>query len=332
MNHTDFFKLISSGALTGAYFLHGEEEFVKESAVRRVSELVPEEFRAFNLTLLHDAALDRIIESCETLPVFSDRSVVILRGLASSVDTAKLTEYLLRLPETTLLLIVVQGKADERSALVKFFIKQGKDVCFNALEERDVIKWCMKTAVSNGVSLDQNAARTFVGLVGTDMTSISNELQKAIDSVGPGGTITAEVISRTTIGNIEYQIFGMLDCFTAGKVKDGMRALHNMLEQDRDAPLSIAGFLESRFKLMLIGKKLMETGLSPKAAAARMEGNSYGNEKSCRAAAKYSVEELTKLVSDISLVNYKRISAGEDPIRSIERIMIGFNWTGERRN
>lgn len=326
MNHNDFFKLINNGTLSGAYFLHGDEEFVKDSAVRQVCDLIPEDMRAFNLTILDNAEVERIAECCETLPVFTEKSIVILRELPSAAETQRFIEYLDTMSETTILLIVKKGKADERSALLKHFTKNMRDVVFAPLEEKDIIKWCMKTAVQQGVSLDQNAARTFVGLVGGDMTTINNELKKAIDYVGPGGSITAEVISKTAIGNIEFQLFTTLDCFTSGKVKDGMKGLHGLLTQDRDAPLSIAGFLESRFRLMLTGKKLMDNGLAPRAAAAKMEGSSYANEKACRAASKYSTEKLSELVKEISLVGYRRITAGEDAINSIEKIMISFPW------
>lgn len=328
MNHNDFFKLISSGSMSGAYFLHGEEEFVKEAAVGRASEMIPEDMRAFNLTVLYNASVERIIECCETLPVFTERSLIILRETPSAAaDATRLIEYLGNIPETTVLLIVKKGKADERSALVKFFAKNQREVLFAPLEETDIIKWCMKTAVQKGVVLEKESARTLVGLVGSDMTTVSNELSKAIDYVGPGGKITADVISRTAVSNIEFKLFTTLDCFTAGKVRDGMTGLHGLLTQDRDAPLSIAGFLESRFKLMLQGKVLMERGkLSPKAAASKMEGSSYANEKACRAASKYSIEQLSGLVKELSLVNYARITGGEDPVAAIEKIMISFNW------
>ena len=332
MKYNDFFKLLDKGDPSGAYLLHGTEEFVKESAVSAACGMIPEDMRAFNLNVLYDAGLDRIIEACETLPVFVPRNVVIVRELSSSVDAARLTEYCSTVSSSTLLLIVKKGKLEERSALLKHFVKLDRAVEFSELSETEVIKWCMKTAVKQGAALDQNTARLFVGLVGVDMTNVRNELQKAIDIVGPGGTITPDIISLTTVSNIEYKLFSTLDLFTAGKVKDGMTALKALLEQDRDAPLSIAGFLESRFRLMLIGRLLMDRGLGPKAAANKMDGSAYANEKACRAAVKYSAEELTKLVSDISLVGYNRITGGEDPVDAVLKIMVSFNWLGSNRS
>ena len=259
MNHNDFFKLIAADGLRGAYLLQGEEEFVKASALKAAEKLIPEDFRAFNMSVLYEPDADALTEACETLPL------------------------------------------------------------------SDIIKWCMKTANKQGAALDSDTARTFAGLVGTDMTAISNELQKLIDTVGPGGTITRDTISRCTVGSIEFQVFAMIDCFTAGKVRDGMRALHGLLE-DRDAALGIASFLESRFKLMLEGRKLMDGGLSAQTAAAKLEGNRYANTKACTAAKKYSSAKLAELVGNLANVGYGVVSGGAAAVDALEKIMAGFEW------
>lgn len=328
MKYTEFFDLAKKGTLSGAYLLHGEEEFVKNAAVHAAEALIPDELRAFNLNVLYDCDLAKLEETCETLPVFSEKTLVIAREPAASIDAAKLGDYLQAMSPTTVLLVVKKGKLDERTAFVKLFSKEGRDVLFGKVDERDAIKWAMKRAVEQGVNFPQDAARVFVGVVGTDMATLNNELQKAIDLVGPGGSITQEVVSRSAIGNIEFKVFGMLDAFTAGKPADGMRSLRALLEEDRDAPFKVVGFLESRFKLMLSGRLLMEKGLSPKAAAQRLEGNSYANEMACRAAAKYSPQSLKKLVSEVSLVMYNSISGGEDAKTALETIMLGFDWKG----
>ena len=126
MNHNDFFKILNNGMLNGAYFLHGDEEFVKDSAVRAACEIIPVDMRAFNLTILDNADVERVIECCETLPVFTEKSIVILRELPSAADTPKLIEYLDNMSDTTILLIVKKGRADERSALLKFFTKKNR--------------------------------------------------------------------------------------------------------------------------------------------------------------------------------------------------------------
>lgn len=328
MNQNDFIQLINTNALSGAYLLHGEEEFIKESVIRSVVDSIPEDTRAFNYTLLRDAVLSEITDSCETLPMFADKKLVIVRETAGSIDNSALCEYCGRIPAETILLIVKKGVCDERTALVKYFVKAKRDVLFEKPDISTAVRWAMRTAAEQGVKLEQPAARLLIEIVGTDMASVNNELSKAIDRVGPGGAITSEIVSSTVIGNIESKIFAMLSFFTSGKVKEGMQSLRVLLYESREAPLSVISFLESRFKLMLQGKLIMADGLNPKAAAKKMEGSAYANELACRAAVKYSVKDLEKLVSDISIIMFRSINGEADPIKSIENIMISFPWKG----
>lgn len=326
MTYTDFFSKIESGTLSGAYLFHGDEEFVKNSALSSAKKIVPEETSDFNITILTEPGEDDIINTSETLPLFADKKLVICHGISSTADPDNLIEYFSRIPEFTVLIIDIKGVMQEKSKLLKYFKSTDREVLFSELSEGDVIKWCMKTAVKNQAALDRSTARTFVGLVGTDMTKVSNELQKACDMVGPGGVITPEIISKCTVSNVEVRIFEMLDCFTSGKVRDGMALLSILLEDENEA-LGIASFLESRFKLMLEGKRLMEGGrLSPASAASKMEGSRFANEKACKAALKYSISDLSKLVMEMADVGYRMISGGNKASVMIKTIMLSFKW------
>lgn len=325
MDYSAFLYEINSSSLNGAYLLHGEEEFIKNSALQAVQGLISPDMRAFNVTVITDAVEGEVFDACETLPLFDDKKLVICRGISAEADTDKLIEYFKRIPDFTLLIIEIRGMLQEKSKLLKFFKSIDHDVFFPYLNENDVVKWCMNFAVRNGVALDRNTARTFVGLVGTDMTSVSNEIQKAVDMVGEGGVITNDIVSKCTVGNIEVRIFEMLDCFTNGKVKDGIGLLHVLLEDENEA-LGITAFLESRFKLMLEGRILLDKGLSVSAAASKMEGSRYANEKACRAAQKYPVNKLADLVASLADVGYVMMKGGVRASSLLENIMLSFAW------
>ena len=104
-------------------------------------------------------------------------------------------------------------------------------------------------------------------------------------------------------------------------------ALLSILLEDENEALGIASFLESRFKLMLEGKRLMEGGrLSPASAASKMEGSRFANEKACKAALKYSISDLSKLVMELADVGYRMISGGNKASVMIKTIMLSFKW------
>ena len=56
MDRNAFFNLIKENRLSGAYLLHGEEEYVKDSAVSSVLDTVEEASRAMRSRFLRSAA------------------------------------------------------------------------------------------------------------------------------------------------------------------------------------------------------------------------------------------------------------------------------------
>ena len=325
MNYREFLKQIDGGAASGAYLLHGEEEFFKENCLRMAEKLVAEEARFFDLAVLRDADPASIASACEKLPLMSPRSVVTVRGLASGADGAELAEYVLTIPETTLLVIAVRGKLEAKSKLLSALQKKGREVLVMPPSELEAAKWCVASAARRGASIDESTARTLVGLVGVDMLALNNELQKAIDLVGEGGVITAATVSLSAVNNIEYRVFEAIDCFTSGKAGDGMRALNALLREERD-PSRTIGALLSSFRRMLEARRLMDGGMSPRMAASRMDGKSYANEKACSAAKKYTSERLASLIGTLALAVYEQRSGGEDAANAVEAAMLGFDW------
>ena len=325
MKYRDFLKLLDINTVHGAYLLHGEDEFFKEICLRSCEELISSDARVFDLRVLHDADRDSIMEACEMLPLLSPCAVVVVKGLASGADGKELVEYLEALPQTTALFIGVKGELDPKSKLLGFFSQSGGEVLFDRPDASEAASWCVFTATRLGAVLDRSVANTLVGLVGTDMVRLSNELQKAVDRVGSGGVITPDIISSSTVGNIEFKVFDAINCLTGAKTVDGLRALHALLSEKDDQPI-IVGALLSNFRRMLEGKRLMDSGLSVKAAAAKMQGKSYPNEKACAAAKKYSAKSLSELVSSLSLALYEQRSGGADAAEAIESAIAAFDW------
>ena len=83
MDYLTFFKSIKTGSLKGAYALHGEEEFVKESALKSLTSSLDEATRDLNLQVLEKAEAD---DACETLPFFGERRVVVCKTLPADSD------------------------------------------------------------------------------------------------------------------------------------------------------------------------------------------------------------------------------------------------------
>ena len=78
MDHTRFFELQKSGEISGLYLFHGEEEYVKQSALSQLIERIDPVSRDMNVQEFEKPNADSVQLACETLPfckhLFSPKS------------------------------------------------------------------------------------------------------------------------------------------------------------------------------------------------------------------------------------------------------------------
>ncbi len=320
MNDRSFFKAIQDGALAGAYLLSGEEEYVKESALAALVERVDVISRDLNLQYLDGGAADDVITACETLPFFSEQRLVVCRFLPQGDEGKRLAEYLPRLPETSLLIFFVRGKADEKLGLVKALRKAERAVDFDPLTPFDAARWVRQQARRLDAPITEEAARFLVSLVGTDVSALHSELAKAAFYAGAGQEVTKEVIAACVTRNVELRVFDMVDYFLAGKAQDGLRAYRRMLDEG-ESPFRMAALLEGNFRRMAQARACIDQGLGREETLKRL-GNTYPMKKAYDGARRYSRAELLANLRRFADVGYLQVSGQQKDAEALERALI----------
>lgn len=315
-----FFKCIKNNSLSGIYLMHGEEEFIKDSALKALKETLDDVSRELNLQTLENAAADDIISACETLPFFAERRMVICRSLPTDSEGKKLAAYLSSMPESTLLVFFIRGKAKETLAIVKAIKAHGTIVEFDKCSPQDAIKWVMQQQKRLDVTIPEAAARHIVNLAGTDISVLNNELTKAAGYVGRGNELTKDAISKCVTRSLEVRIFDMQDYFLAGKAQDGLRAYRTMLS-DGENPFGIAAFMENRFKAMLTARTYIDKGLNRDRVLA-ITGSSFPAKKAYEAALRYSRQELVEILRLFANVGYLQVSGQQTDTAALEMALI----------
>jgi len=320
MDHKSFFKAIKNGNLSGVYLLSGEEEFIKDAALQGAINSVEEAARALNTEFLTAAEADPLIAACETLPFFAKRRLVVVKAIPTDENWKKVSAYLPRLPETTLLLFFVRGSAPGTSGLVKLLKKEDRIVDCSPLTAPEAAYWVEQQAKKLQVTISPSAARFLVELCGTDLTNLHNEFTKAACYAGSGKEVTREIISRAVTRNLEYDVFEMVDAFAARKSEAGLRALTKLLE--RENAFGIAALLSSRFKQILQARLLMERKLSKDAVVKSLGGNPYAAKKAYESADRFSAEKLRQVVRDLSDVSYLQVSGQGKDVEALEQALL----------
>lgn len=307
MQYKDLLKRIESNPDCRCYIFHGAEEYVKERFIAMLADDYMREYGELNYQAMEAGTCDGIMSCCETLPFFAEKRLLVCKTIPTGDEGKRFADYIPDIPPSTLLIFFVRGKADERSAVFKTVSSRKGIIDFGQMSEATAADWVSAQAAENGTVISPRDAAFLVRSVGVDAMTLYNELKKAADYAGSGNPVTSEIINRVVSKNIEYKAFDMLGYFIAGNSADGFRALSAMI-QDRESPFQIAGFMEGRFRLMLMARLLIDKKIQKDRAVSLMGGNVYAAKAAYDGAKKFTRKQLEDAVRDFADVGYMQMS------------------------
>jgi DNA polymerase-3 subunit delta len=187
----------------GAFYLHGEDHFRKEGAVKAlIAAHLDPATRAFNLDPLRGTEVDAetLASILATPPMMAEWRVVVVReaeGLASSKRAREVLLGTVAQPPPGLALIlsctVPQGS---KAKFYRELSKQSQSVEFKAVTDADVPGWLMTRArEEHRLELEVEAAQALGAAIGTDLGVLARELEKLSDYVGDRRTATIDDVT-----------------------------------------------------------------------------------------------------------------------------------------
>jgi len=281
-------RQLASSAIAPFYMVVGEEAFLRETAVTALREAVlgPEASAGpFNADLVHGDETDaREIRSlCETLPVFAQRRLVVVRdiGALRASETERLLPYLDAPVETTCLVLAGE-KVDGRMKFFQALKAVAVVVDCGPLDAGTLSAWIQEQAASLGLRLDGAAREALQQASGGDLSVMRRELEK----------LAAYVMPQT--GVTESDVYAVQGEDTGGTAQDLLNALRRkergealrMLGKVLDAgepPLKLLAFLtacwRSEWKSRAFSEELTRAFDAFREADSRLKGGRRGSER-----------------------------------------------------
>lgn len=157
----------------GLYLLYGSEQYLLDYVKRFLKEdFLPEESVMLNLTTLsaETVTASQVMEACETLPVFSDKRVVIVddcdftkEGISAYKNLYEgLHEYIQTLPRGLVLVMISPKEGLFKGRFVKQAEKNGELVSYQKLQEGELQQFIRSRAKKEGRTLTPGAQRLFI--------------------------------------------------------------------------------------------------------------------------------------------------------------------------
>ena len=216
-----------------------------------------------------------------------------LSGGWKAADTEEVVEYLgAPAPGTVLCLVAEELKRD--SALAKACQKVG-DVLVWEVDRRKLWEWVARSFAERGVKVERDACEVLVDLVGEDKLALALEIDK-LAIWAAGEPIGVEEVRRLAIPVAETPPWELTDAWGRHDIGAALAAMDAMLDGSarpaRDGAAALGGLLGGHLGKLTRMKALLESGMPPKDAAAKLGLKPFPGQKLARQAEEFSVEEL----------------------------------------
>jgi DNA polymerase-3 subunit delta len=295
-------KDIKNKSIRTLYMFYGLEEFLINYYIESIAELlIPKDLLILNmLTLEGKQSTDKIIDACETMPVLSERKLVVIKnsGLFKAQKKDKddsIIKFLNRLPEH-ICLIFVENEVDKRLKLFTTIKKSGLAVEFAYQKPNALVKWAIKVFKASGKEIDQTTASMLINGLEPGMTDILNEINKLINYLGDRKKVTMQDIETVCTKSIKSRIFDITDAVAEKNPEKAMGLLNDLLML-KEPVQKIYFMITRQLRQVLQVKLLSEQGFSQKEIASQLSLHPFVASKLIKQAAGFTKEKLLELMS-----------------------------------
>ena len=231
---------LKTGEFSRVYLFYGEETYLREHYLGELKkQVVDPAFADFNLIELEGKGLtpDAFSDAVESLPIMSDRKLVIISDFDVYKPSAALQPILLDLlndlPEYLVLVFyydVLELKPDKRTKIHAALSKSACFAEFSHLNDRELITWIQRRFRALGKEISPENCTYLTFLCGTSMTNLITEIEKA------AAHSTLDEVKKYNIDSVctrtlDAVIFDLTDSITERRFDRAIAVINDLIAQ-----------------------------------------------------------------------------------------------------
>ena len=323
---TELKKLINDKKLSGLYLLYGPEKYIKESYIKKMTNLIDDcGFPDFNKIIIDGKAMtaSEIDDAIESFPMMSEKKLILIKdsGIFYKANEEQKEYWVNRLDALPdyVVLIFDEDNVDKRGVLYKRAAKAGLSVEFDYMSDADLVTWVCREVMNAHLKISKDVAEYFVSVCDEGMSNLKNELNKLLNYCEE--QITKTDIDKIVSKAIGIKVFELTDCIMAKNADGALKILYE-LKTVKESAFKLLYLLSSSFDKMLKCSILLSSGenyndIASKIGTAPFIAKKYAN--SARGFGEnYLVDRIIE-VADIDLA----IKSGEiDEWAALEQYVI----------
>ena len=271
------------------HVLHGDGYLIRQALKGLAVEAGVDELLEGNRHLLdgRQVKVAELLAICNALPFMDSGRLIVVQGLLATQERRpgrdrgarpatrsgpsdgwqELAQAVPAMPETTLL-VFLDGPLAESNPLLRLLRPVAQIQELGSPAGEALARWIKESAQERGASISPAAIRSLADLVGNDLWTLDQELEK-LSLYATGRGIEEQDIKELVSQVREANIFAAVDAMIDGKPAVALRLLHQLREGGREVSTIIV-MVERQLRLLALARDAMDEGLAQREVGQRM--------------------------------------------------------------
>ena len=264
MTFEEIIKELKNKIYKPIYFLYGEESYFIDQISDYISKNVLDEAeKAFNQTVLYgkDSKIEDVINAAKRFPMMANHQVIILKEAQNLKQIEKLEYYAEQPLNSTILVVSYKNKNfDKRKRVYKTLKKNAVIFESKKLYENQVGAWINTYLKTKNYSVTPVSSKLLTDFLGTDLSKISNELDKLMISLPEGTSITPKHIEENIGISKDFNVFELQNALGSKDILKANRIINHFAANPKNNPMvmtiiSLFGYFSKILSLHYIKDK-----------------------------------------------------------------------------
>ena len=241
MKFEEIIKELKNKIYKPIYFLYGEESYFIDQISDYISNNVLDEAeKAFNQTVLYgkDSKIEDVINASKRFPMMANHQVIILKEAQNLKQIEKLEFYADQPLNSTILVVSYKNKNfDKRKRVYKALKKNAVIFESKKLYENQIGAWINTYLKNKNYSVSPVSSKLLTDFLGTDLSKISNELDKLMISLPEGTTITPKHIEENIGISKDFNVFELQNALGNKDILKANRIINHFAANPKSNPM-----------------------------------------------------------------------------------------------
>ena len=318
-------KNIKNKAFLPVYFLHGEEPYYIDVAVKSFeNDVLEEDEKDFGQTVLYgkDTNISEIISLAQQFPMFGNYNLIIIKeaqDLKFGEEESKTLEFYIENPVTTTILVFAHKhkKVDSRKKFSKLLQKNGQLFLSDPVKDYQLSKWIADECNVYGIKTAPNISHLLAEYLGNDLSRIANELSKLKMILKEDEVLDEKLVEKHIGISKDFNVFELQKALAQKNSEKALKIAYFIGKNPKSNPfVMMIGNLYNFFSNIIIYHTMH--GQSPQTVASAMGVNPFFINDYAEASRFYPLKHATRVISILREVDMKSKGLGASNMEDAE--------------